>query len=205
MDRKKLQTLLRRVRDKKTSVGDALEELQAAPPLARLEFATIDHHRELRQGHPEIVYGPGKTPAQAAKIGKEIARRSGRLLVTRVEPAQARALKKALPKCVHHKTARAVSLLPKKHPRRAGILIASAGTADQAVAEHPGIPVAVADTVGSGDAFTAAVADGWLRGLPLETISERANRLGSFVASQPGATPRVPPGFWGANESAPDR
>lgn len=136
MDKARLEGLLREVREGKLPVRAAMERLLAAPPSADLGFATIDHHRELRQGHPEIVYAPGKTPAQLARIAKEIVRRSGRLLVTRVDAAQARALRKALPKARHHDVARTVSLLPPKWPTRAGIAIVSAGTADQAVAEE---------------------------------------------------------------------
>ncbi len=61
-------------------------------------------------------------------------------------------------------------------------------TASETVA-HPGVPVDVVDTVGSGDAFTAALASGYLRGASLECISEAANRLGGWVASQTGAMP----------------
>jgi len=55
--------------------------------------------------------------------------------------------------------------------------------------EHPGIKTKVADTVGAGDAFTAALAHGYLRGASLAQINETANRVGAWVASQPGATP----------------
>jgi fructokinase len=55
--------------------------------------------------------------------------------------------------------------------------------------EHPGIKVKVADTVGAGDAFTAAMVHGYLRGTPLAQINETANRVGAWVASQSGATP----------------
>jgi fructokinase len=58
--------------------------------------------------------------------------------------------------------------------------------------EHPGYPVEVADTVGCGDAFSAAVAHCHLRGYPLDKTAEFANRVGSFVASRPGATPPLP-------------
>jgi fructokinase len=58
---------------------------------------------------------------------------------------------------------------------------------------HPGIPTQVADTVGAGDAFTAGLAHAYLRGLGIETISMIANTCGSFVASQPGATPELSP------------
>jgi len=56
----------------------------------------------------------------------------------------------------------------------------------------PGQPVAVADTVGAGDAYTAALAIGALKGLPLETTNAWGNRVAAFVCSQPGATPHLP-------------
>jgi fructokinase len=59
--------------------------------------------------------------------------------------------------------------------------------------EHPGFPVKVADTVGSGDAFTAALTHHVLRGSPLPTINEAANRMGAWVASKAGATPALEP------------
>lgn len=55
--------------------------------------------------------------------------------------------------------------------------------------EHPGVRVKVVDTVGAGDAFTAALVHGYLRGTPLKEINETANRVGAWVASQSGATP----------------
>ncbi len=68
-----------------------------------------------------------------------------------------------------------------------GSLLASAGE----ISVHPGFQVSVADTVGSGDAFVAAVAHHYLRGAPLEKINQAANRLGAWVATQLGATPRM--------------
>jgi fructokinase len=67
----------------------------------------------------------------------------------------------------------------------AGSLLISADESS----EHPGIKVKVADTVGAGDAFTAAMVHGYLRGTPLAQINEMANRVGAWVASQSGATP----------------
>jgi fructokinase len=58
--------------------------------------------------------------------------------------------------------------------------------------EHPGIPVKVADTIGAGDAFTAAMTHYLLRGAGLATLNEAGNRWGSWVASQPGAMPAIP-------------
>jgi fructokinase len=62
------------------------------------------------------------------------------------------------------------------------------------VAEHPGYRVKVADTVGSGDAFTAALVHEYLRGSSLEEMGETANRVGAWVASQVGAMPAPPQG-----------
>jgi len=61
--------------------------------------------------------------------------------------------------------------------------------------QHPGVPATLADTVGAGDAFTAAVAIGLLQGRDLEEINAVANRLASYVCTQPGATPPVPKEF----------
>ncbi len=60
--------------------------------------------------------------------------------------------------------------------------------------EHPGFKVKVADTVGAGDAFTATLVNGYLRGTSLGEINETANRVGAWVASQSGATPAPGPG-----------
>jgi fructokinase len=65
-------------------------------------------------------------------------------------------------------------------------------TADE-VSDHQGIKVKVADTIGAGDAFTATMVHGYLRGLPLDQINETANRVGAWVASQSGATPSPKP------------
>ena len=59
--------------------------------------------------------------------------------------------------------------------------------------EHPGIPIQVADTIGAGDAFTAAMTHYLLKSAPLKVLNEAGNRWGSFVASQAGAMPALPP------------
>jgi fructokinase len=67
-------------------------------------------------------------------------------------------------------------------------LVSSAGERSDA----PGQPVNVVDTVGAGDAFTAALAIGMLRGMPLDDINRWATRVAAFVCSQAGATPHFP-------------
>jgi fructokinase len=64
--------------------------------------------------------------------------------------------------------------------------------ADGAVFEHPGVEAQVVDTVGAGDAFTAALALGLLSNMPLDQINQRANQAAAYVCSQPGAMPAMP-------------
>ena len=137
MDADQIRTLLEAVRSGDLAIPEALQRMRAEPPFAELEgFATVDHHRHLRQGHPEIVFGPGKTPEQAAALAVEIAGRSGRALVTRVDAAQAQAILAALPGAEHDPIARTVVKAPGAGERRTGIVIVSAGTADQVVARE---------------------------------------------------------------------
>jgi fructokinase len=63
---------------------------------------------------------------------------------------------------------------------------------DDGLVECPGTPVVVKDTVGAGDAFTAAMALGWLNGRSLDAICRHACRVAAFVCSQAGGTPELP-------------
>ena len=62
----------------------------------------------------------------------------------------------------------------------------------EATSEHPGVTTTLADTVGAGDAFTATLAMGLLRNVPLDRINAAANRVAAYVCSQHGATPTLP-------------
>ena len=75
---------------------------------------------------------------------------------------------------------------------------------DGRVASHPGVrPPRVADTVGAGDAFTAAVVTGLLRGDDLDAINAFANRIASYVCTQPGGTPTIPADLVASRVAAP--
>jgi len=134
MEREAVRRLLAQVRAGEVSPEEAEERL-AGLVVGDLGFATVDHHRLLRQGHPEIVYAPGKRPEQAAAIAREILERAGRVLVTRVAEGQAAAVLEALGgRAEHDPVARTVAVVAEQ--RRPGIAIVSAGTADQAAAEE---------------------------------------------------------------------
>ena len=145
MDAAALRALLEEVQTGSLPVAGALARLRAAPPGQDLGFAMVDHHRELRQGFPEVIYAPGKTAAQLVRLAEEIYTRSHRVLVTRVDAAQALALQEVLPGAVHHEQARAVSVRAAARKPRGGIAIVSAGTADQPVTEEARVTCAFLD------------------------------------------------------------
>ncbi|MGE3308539.1 MAG: nickel pincer cofactor biosynthesis protein LarB [Limisphaerales bacterium] len=121
------------------SVADALRAFTAAP-VEHLPFASIDLHRTLRKGFPEVVYGAGKTPAQTVAIARKILSADGQLLVTRITPAHASALRRAFRKAVHHPLARCVTVENPPLPKRPGtIAVVAAGTSDLPVAEEAAV------------------------------------------------------------------
>jgi NCAIR mutase (PurE)-related protein len=81
-------------------------------PYENLDFARIDHHRAVRQGVPEVVFGQGKSPSQIALIAERIVRRGHNLLVTRATKEAFDAVKKVLPDAVFHENARAITRRP---------------------------------------------------------------------------------------------
>ena len=96
MRRERVRDLLSRVADGSVPVDAALASL-AQEPTESLGFATIDHHRALRQGFPEVVYGAGKTTVQLVGIAQRIAERGDGVLATRVSDDAVPALLTALP------------------------------------------------------------------------------------------------------------
>src|SRR3954470_14739075 len=84
MRRERVRDLLAGVADGSVEVERALDQL-SFEPVETLGFASIDHHRALRQGFPEVVYGAGKTPQQVLEISLRIAERGDGLLVTRLD------------------------------------------------------------------------------------------------------------------------
>jgi NCAIR mutase (PurE)-related protein len=118
--------------------------LRALAPSADLGFAQVDHDRAQRCGLPEVVFGPGKEPAQAVAIAREILVRSPRVLVTRASPAQAAALQAALPDAVVHEQARCVVVDRARLPLRGLVAVVAAGTADLPVAEEAAVALAFA-------------------------------------------------------------
>jgi NCAIR mutase (PurE)-related protein len=116
-----------------------LQVLRQAP-FENLGFARVDHHRSVRQGFPEVVFGIGKTPAQLASIAERIVAAGHNLLVTRTTPEAHAAVSEHLPGAEFHEVARIITLRTCAVPGGKGrIVIAAAGTADLPVAEEAAI------------------------------------------------------------------
>jgi len=137
MNPDKLRDLLEGVRRGRVSTDDAFQRLRQLP-FEDLGFAKVDHHRALRTGFPEVIFGPGKTAKQIIEIARRVSRSDQNVLITRVDPDQARAVRKVLRKAVYSEAARALTLISTK-PKIVGrgtILVAAAGTSDMNVAEE---------------------------------------------------------------------
>ena len=103
----------------------------AALPYEDLEFAKLDHHRELRKGFPEVVYGLGKTPEQVATIAESILRHSDRLLVTKTGPESYAAVRERVADAVYDPTAQTITVDRRVDAEPVpGVVVASGGTSD---------------------------------------------------------------------------
>lgn len=133
MDRDALRALIAdAVAGRRTE--DDVVQLLSRLPFADVGDALVDHHRTLRQGQPEVVYGPGKSPEQCVAIVGELLRHgAGPVLVTRVDDGQHHALTTEFPEAVWRGGTLAWRLPPLTDH---GVLVISAGTADVPVLEE---------------------------------------------------------------------
>jgi NCAIR mutase (PurE)-related protein len=108
-------------------------------PYADLGFAKLDLHRELRNGHPEAVYGEGKTTQDLEAIVERMMKAHGRALVTRLRPEAAERLQERWPDAVWHERARILTCGESPERRLGSIAILAAGTSDLPVAEEAAV------------------------------------------------------------------
>lgn len=135
-----MRALLDAVASGRLAVDGALSQLDDAP-VDDLGFATVDQHRALRQGFPEVVFGQGKEPAQVESICARLATRGDGFLVTRASADVRQALSAAWPTVEVNAIARTV-LLRADQPRARGarvVAIVTAGTSDLPVAEEAAV------------------------------------------------------------------
>lgn len=137
MIRERVRALLGRVASGEVTPEHALDELARAP-IEALDFATIDHHRGLRQGFPEVVFGAGKSPPQVVEIAERLSAHGDRALITRADAATLGALRERWPRGRINDVAR-TALVPEPSnvgPSSGPVLVVTAGTSDLPVAEE---------------------------------------------------------------------
>jgi NCAIR mutase (PurE)-related protein len=169
----------------------ALEKLRHLP-FEDLPFARIDHHRELRQGQPEVVFCEGKTADQVVAICERLEAVSGSFLGTRANEALALRLKGRFPRLSWNPLARTVHLPPTHQPSRAPstgtVLVVSAGTSDLPVAEEAAV---VAEVYGHAVERLVDVGVAGLHRLLAAGDQLRRARVVIVVAGMEGALPSV--------------
>ena len=136
MDQDKIHQLLTRVSQGDLSPDQALYQLRDLP-FENLGFAHVDHHRALRTGFPEVIFGQGKTSEQILRIAERIAERGSQVLATRLAPDAAESLVARFDRAEYDALARAVLIPGEETPAAEGqVAIVSAGTSDLPVAKE---------------------------------------------------------------------
>lgn len=136
-----LRTLLAAVAQGQISPDAALEELKYLEFEPVGDFAKVDHHRALRTGFPEVIWGPGKTVDQIVQIMRSLQSRNPVVMATRIDAPVYAALRQQLPEALYYEMARICALVPLNlAPHRLGTIgVLTAGTADLPVAEEAAV------------------------------------------------------------------
>ena len=136
MDQNHLRKLLDEVRSGAVEVDSAMERLRHMP-FEDLGFAKVDHHRALRQGMPEVIFGQGKTPEEVATIAEALLKRSQNVLITRADPDAVALVRERIPDAEYFPRSRAIRVQRDRTMYGKGVIVvACAGTSDLPVAEE---------------------------------------------------------------------
>jgi NCAIR mutase (PurE)-related protein len=190
--KKRLEEVLEKVRDGELSPAKALEAF-AGYPYSDLEFAKVDHHRDVAKGTPEIVFGLGKTPAQIGRIAREILKKGSNLLITRVEPRVWARIRAGLRGAVYNASAGTVTRIQTPPPAgRGAIVVLTAGTSDIPVAEEAAV---TSEVLGNTTERIYDVGVAGLHRLLGQYDRIRRARVVVAVAGMEGALPSVVAGL----------
>ena len=139
MTPKRIEDVLKALADGRLTVPEALEKLRTLP-YEDLDFAKLDHHRELRKGIPEAIYSPGKTDAQVLAIAEKVLARGGEAVFTRMSEDTSRKLRRRFKGKVRwHPEARIAAVNVEQRPIKGRVLVVTAGTSDSPVAEEAAV------------------------------------------------------------------
>jgi NCAIR mutase (PurE)-related protein len=193
IDTAHLTRLLHRLRSGEIGVEDAIAELTMLP-YQDMGFARLDHHRALRTGDPEIVFGQSKTPAQIAAIMEQLAARNGTVLCSRASEDAFEATQQRIPHAIYDAVARVIVVRqsPERIPGPDGVTVVSAGTADLPVAEEAALTV---EALGHAVTRLNDVGVAGLHRLLAVVDELRAANVLIVVAGMEGALPGVVAGL----------
>ncbi len=193
VDERTLADLLDRVAAGEVPVRRAVEDLRSLP-YQRIVDANIDHHRELRTGQCEAVYGPGKTPRQVRDAAAAlVARASGAVFVTKATPEQFHALVEAVPEATYRPRSRLIVARHATEPVPLGeVAVVCAGTTDLPIAEE------ASETAEALGLAVRTIADVGVAGI--HRVLDRAGDIEAsdvviVVAGMEGALPSVVAGL----------
>jgi pyridinium-3,5-biscarboxylic acid mononucleotide synthase len=154
MDQAQLKSLLEQVRTGTVEVDAAMERLKHMP-FEDLGYAKVDHHRALRHGMPEVIFGLGKTPEQILGIAGSLLERASNLLITRTTAEVAAQMQAAHPEAEYFPLSGAIRLWRDRTVRGKGIIaVVCAGTSDIPVAEEARL---TAEVMGNETSFVTDV------------------------------------------------
>ena len=194
MNAESIRKLFEQVRRGKLSPDEAVERVRHLP-FEDMGFAKLDHHRALRSGMPEVIFGQGKTPSQVASIFSRLAKHGGNILATRASAAQFAAVKKKIPKAEYQELARAIVLQRDQKKYGKGIIaVVSAGTSDIPVAEEA---VVTAEMMGNDVEHLYDVGVAGIHRLLANRASLTRARVVIVCAGMEGALPSVVGGLVG--------
>ena len=140
MNRQKLEHLLRDVKLGRVSVEEALARLKSLP-FEDLGHAKVDHHRSLRKGFPEVIWGEGKTAEQILSIMKGLKEKGQNILITRLDEKEAKTIQRTFSKSHYYPLSKVLTYLTHQVERvgKGTILVITAGTTDIPVAEEAAV------------------------------------------------------------------
>lgn len=130
-----IKELLEAVKNRTISVEEAMEQLKDLP-YAELPYAKVDHHRQLRTGFPEVVFGLGKTPEQIAEIFAALFGKHRKALATRATQEQFAAVRARVPQAEYDAVSRTISAMEQPWEGIGRVAVCCGGTADLPVAEE---------------------------------------------------------------------
>ncbi|MBW1779818.1 MAG: nickel pincer cofactor biosynthesis protein LarB [Deltaproteobacteria bacterium] len=140
MNQDHLKSLLDRLSRGEITVDEVLERLKSLP-FEDLRFACVDHHRALRKGLSEVIFGEGKEVRAIIGIMEQMLSQEENVLVTRLSPEKSAQIQTRFPECTYHEAARMLTVIkqPIKNSGRGTILVMTAGTSDMPVAEEAAV------------------------------------------------------------------